>query len=140
MGLSIDLRHAVDLLIEAHWDAAIAGGLTAAAYVYANLVKRALAGGYTSGDFVTGRVLNSVTIGEPSGLYIDVGTDLDYAEYWEIGHHNIFTRRYERVMIWEPALDAAGPEMSDVFSGTMASIILQGPVGTDSTTLQGGAE
>lgn len=140
MALSIEIQHGVDVLIEQNWDAAVAGALTAAGYVYANEVKRALAGGYTSGDFVTGRVLNSVTVGEPYGPYIDVGTDLDYAQYWEIGHHNVFTRKYERVEIWEPAAEAMGPEMSDVFSGTMVSILLQGPAGTDSSTLQGGAE
>ena len=69
-------------------------GLKAAAYVYYNEVKRALAGGYTSGDFVTGRVLNSVTVGDVQDHAIDVGTDVMYALYWEIGHHNIFTRKY----------------------------------------------
>ena len=83
---------------------AVDAGLRAMAYVYYDEVKRALAGGYTTGDFVTGRVLNSVTIGEPydatSGApdrAIEVGTDVDYAMFWEMGHYNIFTRKFERV-------------------------------------------
>lgn len=101
--------------------------LKAAAQVYANEVKRALAPGYTSGAFVTGRVLNSVTVGAPHDGAIEIGSDLDYAMYWEMGHHNIFTRRFERVEIWRPSLDAMEPEMLDVFNGTMLSWLLQGP-------------
>jgi hypothetical protein len=112
---------------ESRWDEAMAAGLTAAGYVYANEVKRALAGGYTSGDFVTGRVLNSVTVGEPHAGTIEVGSDLDYAMFWEIGHHNIFTRQFEQVEIWRPALDVTAPEMSDVFAGVALSHLVQGP-------------
>lgn len=107
--------------------AAVNAGLKAAAYVYANEVKRALAPGYTSGAFVTGRVLNSVTVGEPANGAIEVGSDVDYAMYWELGHHNLFTRRYERVEIWRPALEAMTPEMVDVFDGTVLSWLVQGP-------------
>jgi hypothetical protein len=109
---------------------AIDAGLQAAAYVYRDEVMRALAGGYTTGDFVTGRAMNSVAISEPYDVdddrAISVGTDLDYPMFWELGHHNIFTRRFERVEIWAPALDAMSPEMMDVFNGTALSWIVQG--------------
>ena len=77
-------------------------GLLASAQVYVNAVKRGLRGGYTSGEFVTGNVINSVTAmpGEGSrtyelpdgtevptpkaavqvhadGQYVEVGTNLD---------------------------------------------------------------
>lgn len=82
-------------------------GLIAAAYVLVNAVKRGLRGGYTSGNFVTGGVINSVTRSEPfrdgSGWSIRVGTNLKYALFWEIGHHNAYTRKYERVERWRPA-------------------------------------
>jgi hypothetical protein len=29
-----------------------------------------------------------------------------YELYWEMGHRNAFTRRYERVEIWRPSLEA----------------------------------
>lgn len=81
-------------------------GLIAAATVLINAVKRGLTGGYTSGDFVTGHVLNSVTRTEPDlgDGSIQVGTNVMYALYWELGHVNMYTRRFERVEIWYPAL------------------------------------
>lgn len=59
------------------------------------------------GAFVTGNSVNHVAIGEVtteagrSG--ITVGTDLKYNLFWEIGHHNLFTRHYERDEKWSPA-------------------------------------
>jgi len=38
----------------------------------------------------------------PTGWEITVGTHLIEALYWELGHFNTFTRKYERVRIWEP--------------------------------------
>lgn len=129
MPLNITLDRS-DELLERLPDA-IDAGLTAAGYVYRDEVMRALAGGYTSGDFVTGRLLNSITVGEPydsdSGeRAIAVGTDLDYAMFWEMGHMNLFTRKFERVEIWGPSLDVMTPEMADVFNGTVLSWLVQG--------------
>lgn len=95
-------------------------GLIAAAYVLVNSVKRALRGGYTSGNFVTGNVINSVTRGQPfrdgMGWAIEAGTDLMYALFWEIGHHNLFTRKYERVEKWRPAFMDARPAMAEAYA------------------------
>jgi hypothetical protein len=33
-------------------------------------------------------------------------TAVPYELYWEMGHQNAFTRRYERVEIWRPTLEA----------------------------------
>lgn len=126
MSAHLDITLDASADFEARWQPALHAGLTAAGYVYANTVKRALAGGYTSGDFVTGRVMNSVTVSEPEGNEVDVGTDVDYALFWEMGHHNLFTRKFERVEIWRPAIDAMGEEMSDVFAGTVLSWLVQG--------------
>lgn len=83
-------------------------GLVAAAVLLQNRVKAALTGGYTSGAFVTGRVRNSVTHTAPhpvpGGRGIEVGTNLLYALYWELGHVNLYTRRYERQERWRPTL------------------------------------
>lgn len=83
-------------------------GLLAMAAVVVNAVKGALQGGFTSGRFVTGFLINSVTHGEPeenaNGAFILIGTNVQYAIYWELGHLNIFTRKFERVEKWIPAL------------------------------------
>jgi hypothetical protein len=64
--------------------------------------------GYTSGDFVTGNLLNSIFATEPytanGTRHISVYTDLLYALYWEMGHINAFTRKYEREERWYPTL------------------------------------
>jgi len=95
-------------------------GLRAAAYVVYNAVKRGLRGGYTSGDFVTGNVINSVTISpvfETLGTFaIRIGTNVPYALYWEVGHNNIFTRRYERVEVWRPAMVDTRDEQAAAFA------------------------
>ena len=89
-------------------DAAVRDGLTAGAYHYANEVKKELRGGYTSGDFVTGKSVSSVTV-VPAERHADgweakVGTDLLYNLFWELGHINLFTGKYERVEVWRPVL------------------------------------
>ena len=93
--------------IMARMQAATMAGLLAAAAVVENRVKEALRGGYTSGRFVTGHVLASVTHSEPeigpNGAFILVGTDVMYALYWELGHRNLFTRKFERQERWVPA-------------------------------------
>ena len=97
-------------------------GVIAAAYILVNAVKRALKGGYTSGAFVTGHVINSVTRSAPfregMGWSIKVGTNLDYALFWEIGFNSIFTRRYERVEKWRPAFMDSRPEMVAAYART----------------------
>ena len=94
-------------------------GLRAAAYVVYNAVKRGLRGGYTSGDFVTGNVINSVTISpvfETLGTFaIRIGTNVPYALYWEVGFHSAWSRKYERVEIWRPAMMDTRDEQVDAF-------------------------
>lgn len=83
-------------------------GLIAAAQVVVNEIKIRLRGGYTSGDFVTGNSINHVTRSEPErdggGAFIKVGTSVLYNLYWELGHYNLFSRRYERRPVYLPAL------------------------------------
>jgi hypothetical protein len=99
-------------------------GLTAAASVLQARVKRDLAAGYTSGDFVTGNVLNSVTVSpitqEGPLRVIRVGTNakrngVSYPLAWELGHLNTFTRRFERKEVWVPALVAERATMARAF-------------------------
>lgn len=101
-------------------DEAAQKGLQAAAYPVSNAVKRNLRGGYTSGDFVTGQSVNHVTIGQVfrdgTGWAIQVGTDLLYNLFWELGHNSIFTRRFERVEKWRPALLDSRFESAQAFN------------------------
>jgi hypothetical protein len=101
--------------------------LIAAATVLINDVKRGLRGGYTSGAFVTGNVIGSVTRDEPlvtatEGV-VRVGTNVPYALYWELGHHNAFTRKYARKEVWMPALSAAAARMQDAYARTMRRLL-----------------
>lgn len=95
-------------------------GLIAKANVYRNAVVRGLRGGYTSGNFVTGLNTASVSIspyvaGSGDSKYIMVGTNVLYALFWEIGHHNIFTRRFERVEVWRPAIEESADRMIQAY-------------------------
>jgi hypothetical protein len=94
--------------------------LRASANVVVNRVKRDLRGGYTSGDFVTGASINAVRATDPmwdgNVRVIRVGTTLFYNLAWEIGHHNIFTRRFERKEVWLPAFTATAGQQAATFS------------------------
>lgn len=85
--------------------------LKAAAQQVVNQVIRGLEGGYTSGAFVTGTNTSSVVATEPMRLRgvwtVLIGTSIDdppYPVYWELGHLNIFSNRWERKEVWGPAL------------------------------------
>ena len=84
----------------------VAVGAHATAGIRARLFR-----GYTTGNFATqmrgvaGRVMHTPPFPIPGGRGITVGTGptvTPYEVYWELGFQSIFTRRYERVPIWEP--------------------------------------
>ena len=100
------------LVFRTRHDKAVDGALKVGAQVIVNGLKDSkplgLRGGYTSGDFVSGTLLNSIFISEvfksASGKFRLIGTNLDYALFWEVGHFNLFTQRYERQERWRPTL------------------------------------
>ena len=107
--------------VERTMDRANVRGLTAAAYIVSNAVKKELRGGYVSGDFVTGTSINRVTIGaiERAGKFeyrIRIGTNLLYNLYWEIGHYNIFLRRFVRVEKWRTAALGSVKEAREAYA------------------------
>jgi hypothetical protein len=113
-------------------------GLIAGATVLINAVKRGLRGGFTSGQFTTGALLNSVTRSEPmledKVRVIRVGTNLNnppYPLFWELGHHNIFTRRYERKEVWRPALMDNVDSVSAAFARAFRAALEQSPTQRD---------
>lgn len=83
-------------------------GLEAAIQPVADAVRAGLKGGFTSGDFDTGEsvehVKTSAVTETTDGAAIRVGTDLVYNLVWEVGHVSLFSRKFERVEVWMPAL------------------------------------
>lgn len=115
--------------VRAQMERARDAGLVAAAQVVVNAVKESLRGGYTSGLFVTGNVLNSATRTDPvdeNGVrVIRVGTNVEYAPHWELGHENIFSRKFERVEKWVPALFNTANEQAAAFGRVFARFVNQ---------------
>ncbi len=101
---------------------AIDAGLIAAAQVLVNEVRRRLRGGYTSGAYFTGVSMNSVTRSDPmteDGVrVIRVGGKPSYLLFWELGHQNLFTDRYERQERWRPALAESRNAIAQAFAAT----------------------
>lgn len=106
---------------------AVDAGLVAAAYVYRNDVVQRLARGYTTGDFVTPHValtVNVTPVFTRGGVrMIMVGTNVDYAAYWELGHRNLFTGRFERVEHWREAMMATGAAQAAAFGRTFRRVL-----------------
>lgn len=110
--------------------AAVDAGLVAAAYVYRSAVMRKLTHGYTSGLYVTGNVLNSVTVSPIRTVEgvrrIAVGTNVPYAAYWEFGFHPAGRSRKSggqwvgvrewRVPYWQESLDENRDQMRAAFN------------------------
>lgn len=107
---------------------AVEAALEASAQVVVNGLKEpkplGLAGGYTSGAFVTGNLINSVFISDvgsdADGMFILVATDVMYAVYWEYGHYNIFLRRYIREERWGPTLTRKQDELAAAYARVYA--------------------
>lgn len=86
--------------------------LEGAAIAVVNEAKRNVRGGFRSGRFVTGNLFNQIfwTVVETGDrLEAQIGTPVDYGAFWAFGHHNIFTRRFER-----------DPWLQDAFRDTTA--------------------
>jgi len=110
-------------------DRALKSGLIAAAETFLADVKPQLQEGYTSGDFVTGNAANSAARGDPEvtgdGAQIAVGStqvDPPYPLYWELGHHNLFTGRFERKEIWVPTMVANREKYAGVVAAEIRAI------------------
>jgi hypothetical protein len=109
------------------YEKAVDSGIIAAGYVYRNAVVQRLSQGYTTGDFVTPNVALTVTVtpvfSRGGVRMLLVGTNVDYAAFWEFGHFNLFTGRYERVEHWREAMMETGPEQAAAFARTFKRIL-----------------
>lgn len=115
------------------WESAVPQGLAAAAAIYHGAVRAKLEKGYTTGDFVTGNAASSVQMSptsgasrSPNGWEVVVGSNEMYTLYWELGHWNLFTRRYERVEHWQRAIDENAPAMAEAFGGRVSVVLETG--------------
>jgi hypothetical protein len=78
-------------------------------------------GGFTTGDFQTGTAQGKITLGPvlamgQIGQYsVQVGTSLLYHLFWELGHMNLFTGKYERVETLRPAIEDSRAEQEAAF-------------------------
>lgn len=94
----------------------------AVAIPMAELIKRRLRHGFTSGRFVTSASADAVQISAPSrwsgGWEVSVGTNLVSNVQWEMGAVNLFTKHYERVEIWRPIAFENRDRAAEAFART----------------------
>lgn len=103
--------------------------------------------GYTSGRFSFGQVRNSITVSEPvteDGVRViragirggilpknrqpgDPATIGQISLFWELGHNNAWTRRYERVEKWRPAVLESREAMVTMFARVYEALMQRGP-------------
>lgn len=94
--------------VPARWDDASRRGLDAAAnHLRTELLKAFGSDYYKGGRFrSTLQVKQSIRRLAPyktrDGWETTIGTNKIEALYWELGHQNTFTRKYERVQLWVP--------------------------------------
>ena len=143
---------------QARHEKAIDAALVAAALVVENQVKRGLTRGYTTGKHVTGRVRSSVTHSEPmteDGMrVIRIGTNVEYALYWELGwshkagsytihvgsawgkanmRRRVVMRgpyRFWRKEVWRPAMTATADKQSATFNAVYKAMMAKGQTPT----------
>jgi hypothetical protein len=115
--------------VEARMRQAEADALIAAAQVYRNAMQESLQGGYTSGRFYSGMqgIAGSVNVSEPvpypDGTSVTVGSNVVYGKYWELGHLNLFTGKFERVEKWRPTLEQEAPAIIARFHHVYARLM-----------------
>lgn len=109
--------------------------LRSAATVLATAVKEDIADGFTSGAFVgadpvTGPPLeDTVEVSNvrknKRGRYIKVFTNDVRALFWELGHHNPFTGKFERVEVWRKAFARTRDAIANVYSAALKASVAQ---------------
>ena len=104
-------------------------GIAAGATVITNAVKDAHDSSYYKGGAFrdTVKVRQSIRQTKPvmgtSGWEVRIGTNKIVALYWELGHHNTFTRRYERRALWVPAAVASSTAARAAFARVVARVM-----------------
>jgi hypothetical protein len=70
------------------------------------------------------------------GWVSKVGTKIIQALFWELGHHNLFTRKYERVRLWVPTAQANVERMKANFAAIVARVMNAPARGGTTRTVQ----
>lgn len=107
-------------------DAATRDGIMAAVTELRDAVKRRhyeinyyKGGRFRSTLQVAQRIASSMPYKEGGAWAAIVSVPVVQALYWELGHMNVFTRKYERVEIWRPTLI----EKTEYLRGLFARVI-----------------
>lgn len=115
--------------VSGRWDDASRLGLAAAVNVLKTAVLKEFGSDYYKGGAFrsTLQVKQSVRVLQPyktpSGWETIIGTKHIEALYWELGHRNTFTRKYERRRIWEPAGISSTSEMRSAYGRMVARVM-----------------
>lgn len=115
--------------VPARWDDASRRGLDAAAnHLRTELLKAFGSDYYLGGRFrSTLQVKQSIRRLAPyktaNGWETTVGTNKIEALYWELGHRNTFTRKYERVQLWVPTATDNVDAMRATFARVVARLM-----------------
>jgi len=115
---------------EAQYTAAAKTGVDVAANHLRVAVQKAFGSDYYKGGAfrltlqVKQSVRREVTRG-PRGWEAVVGTKFIEALYWELGHRNLFTRKYERVELWVPTALREVDAMRAAFARVVRRIMLR---------------
>jgi hypothetical protein len=103
-----------------------AKAMDAASAHLTNEVKKAFGSDYYKGGAFrsTLQVKQSIRRVGPTwagtGWEAVVGTHIIEALYWELGHHNAFTRKYERRELWKPTALSQAEAMRTTFARVFA--------------------
>lgn len=100
-------------------------GVDAAANTLEREIKKAHNAYYTSQAFrSTAQIRQSIRRVGPAmdvgGWASQVGTNKMIALYWELGHRNLFSRKYERVRLWVPTALQNTERMRATFARVVA--------------------
>jgi len=106
--------------------------MDAAANVYEREVKRAHNDHYTSQAFRgTLQVRQSIRRAQPEmtreGWVQRIGTKLRQPLYWELGHMNLFTRRFERRELWKPTAIAQAQAIRNAYARVLKRLLEREP-------------
>ena len=107
-------------------------GMDAAANVYEREVKRAHNDHYTSQDFrgtlkVRQSIRRTNPMPESGGWFSRIGTKLRQPLYWELGHQNLFTGKFERREIWKPVAIAQAKAIRDAYARVVKRVMARNP-------------
>jgi hypothetical protein len=103
-------------------------GMDAAAAHYQMAVYKAHNNHYTTRRFkntlaVRQSIRRTDPVQERGGWAVRVGTKLIEPLYWELGHHNLFTRKYERREIWKPTAIATRKAIQNAYARVVQRVM-----------------